>query len=213
MPVHIQAFSFNAFQENTYVVSEGQDAVIFDPGCYTRQEEAELFDYINTNGLEVKAILFTHAHIDHILGASYCEKQFAAPSYLHPSDRSTWEAVKSYAHVYGFENFKEVEVPNLELQDQQEVQFGALKFKVYHTPGHAPGHVVFYHESGFVINGDVLFKGSFGRVDLPGGNLDVLKKSIFDIMFKFPEQTVVYCGHGPSTTIGQEKQTNYILEF
>ena len=77
MPVHIQAFSFNAFQENTYVVSEGQDAVIFDPGCYTRQEEAELFDYINTNGLEVKAILFTHAHIDHILGASYCEKQFA----------------------------------------------------------------------------------------------------------------------------------------
>jgi hydroxyacylglutathione hydrolase len=213
MPVHIQAFSFNAFLENTYVVSEGQDAVIFDPGCYTRQEEAELFDYINTNGLEVKAILFTHAHIDHILGAWYCEKQFAAPSYLHPSDHSTWEAVKSYAHVYGFENYKEVEVPNLELQDQQEVQFGALKFKVYYTPGHAPGHVVFYHESGFVINGDVLFKGSFGRVDLPGGNLDVLKKSILDIMFKFPEQTVVYCGHGPSTTIGQEKQTNYILEF
>ena len=213
MSVQVQGFAFNAFQENTFVVSNGQDAVIFDPGCYTRQEEAELFDYINTNGLEVKGILFTHAHIDHILGASYCEKQFAAPSYLHPSDQSTWEAVKSYAHVYGFDNYKETEVPKHLLTDQQELHFGSLCFKVFYTPGHAPGHVIFYHDSGFVINGDVLFKGSFGRVDLPGGNLEILKKSIFEVMFQFPEQTIVYCGHGPSTTIGQEKQTNYIHEF
>ena len=213
MSLHIQAFSFNAFQENTYVVSEGQDAVIFDPGCYTKQEEAELFAYINTNGLTVKAILYTHAHIDHILGADFCQATFKAPSHLHPEDQNTWVSVKNYAHLYGFENYKEAEVPIYLLEDQKEITFGALTFNVYHTPGHAPGHVVFYHESGFVINGDVLFKGSFGRVDLPGGNLNVLKKSIFDIMFKFPEQTVVYCGHGPSTTIGQEKQTNYILEF
>jgi glyoxylase-like metal-dependent hydrolase (beta-lactamase superfamily II) len=213
MSIQIQAFAFNAFQENTFVVSDGQDAVIFDPGCYTKQEEAELFEYINTNGLEVKAILFTHAHIDHILGASYCQQAFAAPAYLHASDYSTWTSVKSYAHVYGFENYKETEVPTHLLADQQELQFGKLSFKVYHTPGHAPGHVVFHHNSGFVINGDVLFKGSFGRVDLPGGDLETLKKSIFEVMFKFPEQTVVYCGHGPSTSIGQEKQTNYILEF
>jgi glyoxylase-like metal-dependent hydrolase (beta-lactamase superfamily II) len=213
MSVQIQVFSFNGFQENTFVVSDGQDAVIFDPGCYTRAEETALFAYINENGLSVKAILFTHAHIDHILGAAFCQDRFKAPAYLHAADHSTWESVKSYAHVYGFENYKEVEVPSFELQDQQEVQFGALKFNVYHTPGHAPGHVVFYHESGFVINGDVLFKGSFGRVDLPGGDLQTLKNSIFNVMFKFPEQTVVYCGHGPSTTIGQEKQTNYILEF
>jgi hydroxyacylglutathione hydrolase len=213
MSVQIQVFSFNGFQENTFVVSDGQDAVIFDPGCYTRAEETALFAYINENGLSVKAILFTHAHIDHILGAAFCQDRFKAPAYMHAADHSTWESVKSYAHVYGFENYKEVEVPSFELQDQQEVQFGALKFNVYHTPGHAPGHVVFYHESGFVINGDVLFKGSFGRVDLPGGDLQTLKNSIFNVMFKFPEQTVVYCGHGPSTTIGQEKQTNYILEF
>jgi glyoxylase-like metal-dependent hydrolase (beta-lactamase superfamily II) len=213
MSVLVQAFAFNAFQENTFVVSDGQDAIIFDPGCYTRQEEAELFDYINSNGLEVKAILFTHAHIDHILGASYCQTAFAAPTYLHASDHSTWTSVKSYAHVYGFENYKETEVPTHQLTDQQELIFGKLAFKVCHTPGHAPGHVVFHHDSGFVINGDVLFKGSFGRVDLPGGNLETLKKSIFEVMFKFPEQTVVYCGHGPSTTIGQEKRNNYILEF
>ena len=213
MPVHIQAFSFNAFQENTYVVSEGQDAVIFDPGCYTKEEEGALFEFINTNGLTVKAILYTHAHIDHILGADYCQRTFKAPSHLHIEDQNTWASVKNYAHLYGFENYKEAEVPIYLLEDQKEITFGSLSFKVYHTPGHAPGHVVFYHESGFVINGDVLFKGSFGRVDLPGGNLNVLKKSIFDIMFKFPDQTIVYCGHGPATTIGQEKQTNYILEF
>lgn len=213
MSVQVQAFAFNAFQENTFVVSDGNDAVIFDPGCYTRQEEAELFDYINTNGLEVKAILFTHAHIDHILGASFCQQAFAAPTYLHAADHSTWNSVKSYAHVYGFENYKETELPTHELTHLQKLQFGQLAFKVFYTPGHAPGHVVFYHDSGFVINGDVLFKGSFGRVDLPGGDLETLKKSIFEVLFKFPEQTIVYCGHGPSTTIGQEKHTNYILEF
>ena len=129
MSIQIQAFAFNAFQENTFVVSDGQDAVIFDPGCYTKQEEAELFEYINTNGLEVKAILFTHAHIDHILGASYCQQAFAAPAYLHASDHSTWTSVKSYAHVYGFENYKETEVPAHRLTDQQELQFGRLVLK------------------------------------------------------------------------------------
>ena len=85
---------------------------------------------------------------------------------------------------------------------------------VLHTPGHAPGHVVFYFEKdNFVVNGDVLFRGSFGRVDLPGGNIETLKKSIFNCMFMLPEETVVYCGHGPKTTIGIEKKTNYILEF
>jgi glyoxylase-like metal-dependent hydrolase (beta-lactamase superfamily II) len=213
MSVQIQAFTFNGFQENTFVVSDGQDAVIFDPGCYTRAEEAQLFDYINENGLDIKAILFTHAHIDHILGASFCQERFKAPAYLHAADQLTWESVKSYAHVYGFENYKEVEAPTHALTDQQTLEFGALKFKVYHTPGHAPGHVVFYHDSGFVINGDVLFKGSFGRVDLPGGDLATLKKSIFEVMFQFPEHTTVYCGHGAATTIGAEKTNNYILQF
>lgn len=213
MSVQIQAFTFNGFQENTFVVSDGQDAVIFDPGCYTRAEEAQLFGYINENSLVIKAILFTHAHIDHILGAAFCQERFKAPAYLHAADQQTWESVKNYAHVYGFENYKEIEAPSLVLTDQQTLEFGALKFKVYHTPGHAPGHVVFYHDSGFVINGDVLFKGSFGRVDLPGGDLATLKKSIFEVMFQFPEQTIVYCGHGAATTIGAEKASNYILQF
>jgi glyoxylase-like metal-dependent hydrolase (beta-lactamase superfamily II) len=213
MSVQIQSFSFNAFQENTFVVSYDSDAVIFDPGCYTREEEGALFAYINENGLEVKAILFTHAHIDHILGASFCLEKFQAPAYLHAADHPTWESVKSYAHLYGFENYKEVAIPECTLDDQQVLQFGNLKFKVFYTPGHAPGHVVFYHDSGFVINGDVLFKGSFGRIDLPGGNLATLKKSIFEVLFQFPDSTVVYCGHGPATSIKEEKASNYILQF
>ena len=94
------------------------------------------------------------------------------------------------------------------------MKFGEIEFEVFFTPGHAPGHVVYYNaETKSVINGDVLFAGSFGRVDLPGGDLETLKKSIFDIMFKLPEDTVVYCGHGIETTIGQEKRSNYILQY
>lgn len=213
MSATIQAFSFNGFQENTYVVSVGTDAVIIDPGCYSKDEQDALKDYIVSNELQVHAILFTHAHIDHILGAQFCFVQFTSNAYLHPSDIPTWVAVERYADVYGFDLYQPADVPTNMLKDEQDLQFGALTFKVYFTPGHAPGHVVFYHNDGFVINGDVLFKGSFGRVDLPGGDLDTLKNSIYQVLFQMPDQTIVYCGHGPATTIGQEKLTNYILQF
>ncbi|MFM8596386.1 MAG: MBL fold metallo-hydrolase [Flavobacteriales bacterium] len=213
MAATLQAFSFNGFQENTYVVSVGSDAVIIDPGCYSRQEQAALKDYIVINELHIHAILFTHAHIDHILGAQFCFDQFTKTAFLHSADIPTWEAVERYATVYGFEQYIPAEPPKLVLEDQQNLIFGNLVFKVFYTPGHAPGHVVFYHSDGFVINGDVLFKGSFGRVDLPGGDLNTLKNSIHQVLFQMPEDTVVYCGHGPSTTIGQEKYSNYILQF
>ena len=94
------------------------------------------------------------------------------------------------------------------------MQFGEIEFKVLFTPGHSVGHVVYYNaENSFVINGDVLFAGSFGRVDLPGGDMVVLKDSIFNTMFALPEETVVYCGHGAETTIGAEKRSNYILQY
>ena len=115
---------------------------------------------------------------------------------------------------YGFEKYKTSPDPDEYLIDQSEISFGLMKFKIHHTPGHAPGHVVLYNqENKFVINGDVLFNGSFGRVDLPGGDLETLKNSIFDVMFQLPEDTIVYCGHGPETTIGKEKKDNYIHQF
>jgi len=215
MSAHVSVFQFNAFQENTIVVSNDQgEAIIFDPGCYSKVEENELSDFIAENKLSVLAVLYTHAHIDHILGAAFVQKRYNAPAYLHKLDHETWNSVASYAHVYGFEGYQLETVPAHSLEDGQELQIGSFKIHVRHTPGHAPGHVVYYFEEDkFIINGDVLFKGSFGRVDLPGGNLEILKSSIFNILFKYPEETVVYCGHGPETTIGQEKRTNYIHQF
>jgi glyoxylase-like metal-dependent hydrolase (beta-lactamase superfamily II) len=215
MGVQVSVFQFNAFQENTYVVSNAQgEALIFDPGCYSKEEENTLSDFIEENELSVLAILYTHAHIDHILGAAFVQRKYQAPAYLHALDHSTWTSVASYAHVYGFEGYQMQDLPSQELSDYQELNIGSFRMKVRHTPGHAPGHVVYYFEEDqFVINGDVLFKGSFGRVDLPGGDIEILKSSIFNILFKYPEETVVYCGHGPETTIGQEKRTNYIHQF
>lgn len=215
MRVQVSVFQFNAFQENTYVVSNDQgEALIFDPGCYDKEEEKILLDFMEENKLNVLAVLYTHAHIDHILGAAFVQRTFHAPAYLHPLDQNTWTSVASYAHVYGFEAYQIEDLPSHTLSDHQELSIGAFLIKVRHTPGHAPGHVIFYFEEDqFILNGDVLFKGSFGRVDLPGGDLETLKSSIFNILFQYPEETIVYCGHGPETTIGQEKRTNYIHQF
>jgi hydroxyacylglutathione hydrolase len=213
--VHVEQFTFNGFQENTYVLfDENGKGIIVDPGCYERQEESDLLSFIEQRQIEIVAVLNTHAHIDHILGNQFVTSHFGVDLYLHEKDLNTLRSVESYAHVYGFNAYKVSPEPTQFLEDGQMLSFGEIDLKVLFTPGHAPGHVVFYCEKGkFVINGDVLFQGSFGRVDLPGGDLETLKKSIFNIMFKLPEETVVYCGHGPRTTIGQEKRFNYIHQF
>ncbi len=211
----IEKFTFNGFQENTYVIYDHKKNCIFiDPGCYDRQEKEMLLTFIEENNLHPKAIINTHAHIDHVLGVQFLSKHFQIPFYLHKDDVETLKSVSNYAHLYGFGAYEPYEGEIQLLEDQKEIQFGDIQFQVFHTPGHCPGHVVFYNaEEKIVINGDVLFKGSFGRVDLPGGDMDVLKSSIFNTLFQFPDSTKVYCGHGPETTIGQEKTSNYILQF
>lgn len=211
----IKKFTFNAFQENTYILyTESGSCVIIDPGCYSYQEENELLNFIVESELKPLALLNTHAHIDHVLGNAFVLNQFTIPYYLHNDDLTTLNSVASYAHVYGFEGYKASPQPTHTLSKVSNLIFDNIELTVFHTPGHCPGHVVFYSEKDhFVINGDVLFNGSFGRVDLPGGSIDILKKSIFNTMFQLPESTVVYCGHGPETTIGQEKRTNYIHNF
>ena len=213
--ITVYSFQFNPFQENTFVVSDSKgNCVIIDPGCYTQEEEQELKDYITKNNFTPRALLNTHAHIDHVLGNHFVHKEFGVELYLHEKDVFTLNAIPSYAHVYGFEAYKESPQPHHFLNHNENLEFGEIKFKVFFTPGHSPGHVVFYNEeNNFVLNGDVLFNGSFGRVDLPGGDLETLKNSIFKTMFQLPENTVVYCGHGPETTIGIEKKQNYIHQF
>ncbi len=215
MGVQVASFQFNAFQENTFIVWDSKlNCIIIDPGCYDGYEEKELYDFIENKGLTPIALLNTHAHIDHILGNYSVKSKYNIPFYLHKEDLNTLRSVASYAQVYGFEKYKISPDPDFYLEHNTEIKFGEISFKIFHTPGHAPGHVVFYNkENQFVINGDVLFNGSFGRVDLPGGDLETLKKSIFDVMFKLPEETVVFCGHGPDTTIEKEKKDNYIHQF
>lgn len=212
--INVKKFTFNAFQENTYVVFNEKSCVIIDAGCYTKKEENELLGFINDYHLKPLALLNTHAHIDHVLGNHFVAETFNLELYLHQEDFQQLHAVQNYAHLYGFEAYKISPEPTHSLVHNQKLDFDGITFEVYHTPGHCPGHVVFYNrENNFVINGDVLFNGSFGRVDLPGGNLEILKKSIFDTMFHLPEETIVYCGHGDETTIGIEKHSNYILQF
>jgi hydroxyacylglutathione hydrolase len=213
--MQIRKFTFNPFQENTYVLSDDKkNAVIVDPGCYEREEELELQSYIEDNNLNVIALLNTHAHVDHVLGNQFVLKNYKVPYYLHQADVPILAAVDNYAAVYGMKNYKVSPEPTMLLKGGETLTFGDMEMKVLHTPGHCPGHVVFYLEKEkLVVNGDVLFKGSFGRTDLPGGSMEILKKTIFDTMFKLPDDTKVLSGHGDDTTIGVEKRTNYIHNF
>lgn len=215
MPLSIHSFQFNAFQENTFLVwDENKNCLIIDPGCYSSAEQLEFSNFIQENNLKPIALLNTHAHIDHILGNAFVSEKFNIDYYLHKEDLTTLNTVSTYAHLYGFDGYVPSPQPTHFFENNQKLSFGNIKFTVLHTPGHAPGHVIFhFEEDQFVINGDVLFQGSFGRVDLPGGNLETLKNSIFNILFKFPDETKVFCGHGPETTIGREKKFNYILQF
>lgn len=212
--IKVKKFVFNPFQENSYVVHDGKVCVIIDPGCSNQDEQQLLVDFIADQGLTPVALLLTHAHIDHVLGCHFVLNTYDIPFYMHEEDLQTLHAVSSYAHVYGFENYTPPRDPENLLKGGELLRFGELAFDVLFTPGHCTGHVVYFaRENGFVINGDVLFAGSFGRTDLPGGNLEVLKASIFGQLFSLPEDTIVYCGHGPETTIGEEKRSNYILQF
>ena len=214
MANHIEQFTFNGFQENTIVIDDGTYCVIIDPGCYDRSEETILVNYITEKNLKPLAVLLTHGHIDHVMGCAFLTQHFGIGYRIHRKDLSTMQAVESYAHVYGFPGYTPPGEPEAFVEGGDILQFGEIELNVLFTPGHAPGHVVYYMVSeNAVINGDVLFAGSFGRTDLPGGDMETLKQSIFEIMFALPEETVVYCGHGPTTTIGKEKRTNYILQF
>ncbi|MBV6484195.1 MAG: Hydroxyacylglutathione hydrolase GloC [Flavobacteriales bacterium] len=210
--ITIHTFAYNGFQENTYVLTdETNEAVIIDPGCYSVSEQTELFNFITKNNLTPVKLLNTHCHIDHILGNNFVCTKFNIELYIHQLDLPTLHATTEYGHLYGFTVDKSPEPAHF-LNDGDVVKFGNSILEVLFTPGHAPGHVVFVnHEQQFVINGDVLFRGSIGRTDLPGGNHQTLINSIKNKLFSLSDDYVVHTGHGPTTTIGYEKKYNPFL--
>jgi hydroxyacylglutathione hydrolase len=211
----VQIFTGNPIQQNGSVVyNEQGDAVIIDPSCYERKEQLEWLDFIQERNLKVHAVLNTHCHIDHITGNAFFVDHFGIPFMAHKEELFTLSFAERSANMYGLSGYIPSPEPTAYLTDNQILKFGDLELKVIFGPGHAVGHVAFYSEvDHLLIGGDILFKGSFGRVDLPGGSMEVLKKTILERMFTLPENTIVYPGHGPTTTIGEEKRTNYILQF
>jgi len=207
--IQIQSFTFNPFQENSYILfDETKEAVIIDPGCYEREEQKELREFIEREKLTVKLLLNTHCHIDHVLGNDFVKHLYNVPFLIHTNELKILKAVPTYASNYGFPLYKEV-LPDGELKEGESVNFGNSSLDILFLPGHAPGHVGFYDPNQkFVIGGDVLFYHSIGRTDLPGGNLETLISSIHKKLFILPEDVLVYPGHGPKTSIGEEKNNN-----
>ena len=196
-----------AFAENAYILvdREAGAAVLIDPG-----EEAELFlRRLASERLALEAIWLTHAHADHILGVGRVLREKPVPLYLHPADRSLYDGLPDQGAWLGF-RAAAPPPPDHELADGQQLSVGDLRVEVRHVPGHTPGHVAFLGH-GIALVGDVLFAGSVGRTDLPGGDTQALLASIRRHLLPLPDETIVYPGHGPQTTIGRERRTNPFL--
>ena len=207
--INLKSFTFNPFEENTFVLSdETGECVIIDPGCNDEYEKQELDQYIESNNLKVKYLLNTHCHIDHVFGNYHVKEKYQVPLLLHKLDEPTLRSVKVYAPVYGFPNYQEAE-PDEFIKEGEQISFGNTSMDILFVPGHAPGHIAFVEkEQKICIAGDVLFNGSIGRTDLPGGNFDTLIRSIHEQIFPLGDDMVVYPGHGPETTVGKEKISN-----
>ena len=195
------------FVENCYlVIDEAANAcAVIDPG----EQAGLILHKLRASGATPVGIWLTHAHIDHVLGVPELAAETGAPVYLHPDDRELYDAVPDQASWFGL-TAEPLPPPDRELAAGERLTVGGLEFAVRHAPGHSPGHVVFAGH-GAVFGGDVLFQGSIGRTDLPGGDFDTLIGSIERELLVLPDSTIVYPGHGPATTIGAERRTNPFL--
>jgi glyoxylase-like metal-dependent hydrolase (beta-lactamase superfamily II) len=206
---NVKVFIFSPIQENTYVLSNGnKQAVIIDPGCYGSEEEDELVQYIESEGLVPKLLLNTHCHLDHVFGNKFVAAKWGLVPHIHELERKVLDFAPAAGLMWNmpFDNYQG-DLRYLEEGDETGLDGDPLK--VLFAPGHSPGSICFYSSEGrFVISGDVLFRGSVGRTDLPGGNSSTLTASIRNVMYALPDDTVVYSGHGLATTIGEEKRSN-----
>jgi glyoxylase-like metal-dependent hydrolase (beta-lactamase superfamily II) len=210
--ITIKSFVFGPFQENTYVLwDETKEAVIIDPGNSSVSEHQQLKTFIEAEKLNLKRLILTHAHIDHISGNRFVYDTWKLLPEVHKEDLAYIERHKNVAMMYGLP-CEESPLPEKFLKEGETVSFGNSKLEMIFTPGHSPGSITFYcREQNFVIAGDVLFYGSIGRTDLPGGNHDTLINSIKQKLFPLGDDVKVYSGHGPETTIGFEKENNPFL--
>lgn len=209
----VKSFTFSPVQENTYVVyNESGECCIVDPGCYFGNERNELKEFIQTSGLTPKYLLNTHCHLDHVFGNKFIHDTWKLTLHLHENEKPVLEYAPTFALSWGmpFDNYKG---DLIFLREGDAIRLGNDMLQILFTPGHSPGHVAFYCSAQqFVLGGDVLFRQSIGRTDLPGANFETLISSIRNQLFVLPDDVVVYPGHGPETTIGYEKLNNPFLK-
>lgn len=205
----VRVFTADVFGENAYLVRprESPTVLAIDPGG----KAAAMVEVVAAEELVLEAVLLTHAHLDHIEGVSTLVRRTGAPIYLHPDDRPLYQAVGQQATMFGLD----VETPppaDFRLEHGQVLRLGGCTLEVLHAPGHSPGHVIFYAaDAGIAFVGDVVFLGSIGRTDLPGGDFRQLIHSIRERVLTLPDETVLYPGHGDRTTVGHERVSNPFL--
>ncbi|MEE1946697.1 MBL fold metallo-hydrolase [Pedobacter sp. KR3-3] len=210
--ISLQKFTFNPYQENTYVLfDESKECVIIDPGMYDGSEQNQLASFIKENGLKPVLLLNTHCHIDHVLGNKFVFDNWGLKPQFHQGELYILQAVPGYAPQMGM-RYELSPEPETFLPESGTLSFGNSQLELIFAPGHSPAHLCFYaKEDNFLIGGDVLFYQSIGRTDLPGGNHQQLINSIKQQLFVLPNDCEVFPGHGPSTTIGFEKLNNPFL--
>ena len=205
----VKTFVFNAFQVNTYIVyAENRDCIIIDPACSTPNEVSKLLNYIETEKLKPTMVINTHAHVDHILGNADITEKLAIKLAAHPASRYFYLNALSFAVSLSLKLDKVI-FPDIELQDKDTIKLGDFDITIIYTPGHADGSICLYSADGhFIISGDLIFYASIGRTDFPTGNFETLAKSIKEKIYTLPEDTIIYPGHGPTTSVGFEKYNN-----
>ncbi len=209
----IHSFVFSPVMENTYVLyNESGECIIIDPGCYHQQEEQELKAYITNHRLVPRLLLNTHCHLDHVFGNRYVHETWKLELHIHPTEKIVLDYAPEAGNRWNLP-FRNYDGPLHYLKGGDTITLGDDQLSVLEAPGHSPGHICFYSEAQqFLIGGDVLFRHSIGRTDLPGGNHQQLLNSIRTQLFTLPDKVKVYPGHGEPTTIGEEKRSNPFLK-
>lgn len=208
-PIEVRVFTSAGFGQNAYLVRapESRRAVAVDPGGAV----GAMVDALEAEGLDLEAILLTHSHVDHIEGVAELVRRTDAPVYLHPDARPLYDAAAQQAQMFGMP-FEEPPAPDHPLRGGDVLALAGMRIEVRDAPGHAPGHVVLYvPDGGVAFVGDVVFQGSIGRTDLPGGDFQQLMRSIREAVLSLPDETVLHSGHGPATTVGHERVSNPFL--
>ncbi len=210
----VKSFTFSPVQENTYILynEEGQCCII-DPGCYFPKERDELKTGIEETGFTPVLLLNTHCHLDHVFGNKFVQDTWGLTLHLHEKEKPVLDFAPQSGQMWQlpFDNYNG---PLVYLKEGNTIKIGEDELEIRFTPGHSPGSISFYHAAGgFIVGGDVLFSGSIGRTDLPGGSFDTLVNSIQTQFFTLPDETKVYSGHGPVTTVGYEKMNNPFVKL